>query len=423
MAMSRADGARVGRSSVSRWFERRVRAGAPPAAGLPSAGGRRRPRWRLGRVAGLVPSSLLALPALVPAVWPAVARRLEYDRPRIGAGELWRVATCHWTHWSLDHLLWDLGMLVLLAALCWRLGRGRTVAAVASAAALIPLALWLLSPDLERYRGLSGLDAALFVLLAAGLLRRDLAAGRRRSVALPAALLLAFAGKVVYEAATGATLFVDSAADFVPVPLAHLVGGACGGVAAALGTRPPASRTFPALARLKIPAGNLTAESRPCGGSGDRADLLSKVRRRGAMGPSRAHGVRRVGRRGRLGGVEPPPVSGDGGAASGAGADAPPRCGDLPARPGLPLRGQGGAAGVLVEQFARGLAEFLIIPSLDVLVLELPEVGASHLATTEGSAARGWLTVDLPGFDPEVLRVVTAELEREVPERVIGPRA
>ena len=73
------------------------------------------------------------------------------------------------------------------------------------------------------------------------------------------------------------------------------------------------------------------------------------------------------------------------------------------------------------DDFARGLAEFLIIPSLDVLVLELPEVGASHVTTTEGSAACGWLTVDLPGFDPEVLRAAVAELRPEVPERLIGP--
>jgi hypothetical protein len=135
-------------------------------------------------------------------------------------------------HWSLDHLLWDLGMLVLTAALCWQLGRGRTLAALAASAVAIPLALWFLSPDLDRYRGLSGLDAALFVLLAAGLLRRERAAGRRRPVPLLAGLLLGFAGKVAYEAITGTTLFVDPGADFVPVPLAHLIGGACGWAAA-----------------------------------------------------------------------------------------------------------------------------------------------------------------------------------------------
>ena len=220
----------AGRSPVRRCFERRARGAVPAPAGPLAAGGR-----RAGWADGLVAAFLLGLPALLPAVWPAVAHRLQYDRPRIGAGELWRIVTCHWTHWSLDHLVWDLGMLVLLAALCWRLGRGRTVAAVASAAVLIPAVLWFVSPQMRLYRGLSGLDAALFVLLAAGLLRRELAGGRWRSAVLPAGLLLGFAGKVVYEAVTGTTVFVDPGADFVPVPLAHLVGAVCGGAAAVLG--------------------------------------------------------------------------------------------------------------------------------------------------------------------------------------------
>lgn len=180
---------------------------------------------------------LLGLPALVPAIRPGAAGWLEYDRGRIAAGEVWRVVTCHWTHWSADHLLWDLGAFVVLTALCWRLGRARTLAAIAAAALLIPLALWLVTPDLARYRGLSGLDSALFVLLAAGLLRREAVAGRRRTVKLAAGLLAVFAAKVLFEAATGTTLFVDASAAFVPVPLAHLVGGVCGAAAAILAYR------------------------------------------------------------------------------------------------------------------------------------------------------------------------------------------
>lgn len=193
---------------------------------------------RASRAESWVSALLLGSPALVPALWPRAAGWLEYDRGRIAAGELWRGVTCHWTHWPGDHwpgdhLLWDLVVFVLLVALSWRFGRARTLGALASAAFLIPLALWLLAPELERYRGLSGLDSALFVLLAAGLIRRELVTGRRRTVALLGALLLAFAAKVVLEAATGRALFVDASAAFVPVPLAHLVGGLCGAAAAA----------------------------------------------------------------------------------------------------------------------------------------------------------------------------------------------
>lgn len=74
-----------------------------------------------------------------------------------------------------------------------------------------------------------------------------------------------------------------------------------------------------------------------------------------------------------------------------------------------------------ITDFARGLASLLVIPNLDVLVLVLPEIGASHVATTAGSAVRGSLIVDLPGFDPEALMPLAEELDREVPEHVIGP--
>ena len=47
-------------------------------------------------------------------------------------------------------------------------------------------------------------------------------------------MLAAFLGKVGYETATGTTLFVDShAAGFIPLAIAHLVGG-CAGVAATM---------------------------------------------------------------------------------------------------------------------------------------------------------------------------------------------
>ncbi len=193
---------------------------------------------RAGRLRGAPPAIpvavLLTLPALSTHLSPAAARALEYDRAAIAAGELWRLLTCHWTHWSGEHLIWDALVFALLVALAWSHGRARLLAALGAAALAIPLAVWTLLPAMERYRGLSGLDATLFVLLAAALLRRDLAAGGRLRAAVALALLLAFAGKVAYETLTASTLFVDAASSgFIPVPLAHTVGGACG-LAAAL---------------------------------------------------------------------------------------------------------------------------------------------------------------------------------------------
>jgi rhomboid family GlyGly-CTERM serine protease len=177
----------------------------------------------------LAAAAALALPAL-PASWPSHAARLELDREAVAAGELWRWLGCHWAHWSLDHLAWDLLAFVVLTVLAWRLGAARTIAALAAAAVAIPATVTALLPEVTAYRGLSGLDSALFVFVAIEVLRRGGRSGVPAGARWAAVLLVGFAAKVVFELVTGATLFADSAS-FAPVPLAHVVGGACGALA------------------------------------------------------------------------------------------------------------------------------------------------------------------------------------------------
>ena len=116
-------------------------------------------------------------------------------------------------------------------------GVGGLAWTVLLAALLIPAAVWLACPELQTYRGLSGIDSALLALLAVGVLRDALRPGGRRAVAVAcAAVMLGFGAKLAYELATGAALFVDAeAAGFVPVPVAHAVGAAVGGVVACVG--------------------------------------------------------------------------------------------------------------------------------------------------------------------------------------------
>lgn len=90
--------------------------------------------------------------------------------------------------------------------------------------------LWWRHPELPTYRGLSGLDTALFVYMATDLL---LGAWRERRLTpglVSAALLTGLLAKLGYETFTGQTLFVDSAASgFAVVTLAHSVGALVGG--------------------------------------------------------------------------------------------------------------------------------------------------------------------------------------------------
>ncbi|MEM7050165.1 MAG: rhombosortase [Acidobacteriota bacterium] len=155
---------------------------------------------------------------------PAWADALQYDRRRIAAGEVWRLVTGHLAHWSWGHALWDGVAFALLVALALRLDRRRLPVVLLASAVAISLAVWFAEPGLRLYRGLSGIDAALFAFVAAALVRRG---GRARLVGGIALLLLG--AKIAWEMTTGGTLFVAAVdAGFVTVALAHWVGAAVG---------------------------------------------------------------------------------------------------------------------------------------------------------------------------------------------------
>lgn len=134
-----------------------------------------------------------------------------------------RMITCHFTHWSWDHLGWNVAMLLILGIPCELAARRRLAIAIAASLIAIPWAIWAFQPMLLSYRGFSGVASALFVFLLV-LRWRD---GHRLLTGL---LGLAFLAKILYEL-SGNALFADSAsAGFVPVPLAHAIGAFWGAV-------------------------------------------------------------------------------------------------------------------------------------------------------------------------------------------------
>jgi hypothetical protein len=81
------------------------------------------------------------------------------------------------------------------------------------------------------YRGLSGIDSALFTN-AAIQLYADGRRFRRPAVQLVSAgLLVGFVAKLVYELVSGSTLFVDST-DFASLASVHVIGGFVGMISA-----------------------------------------------------------------------------------------------------------------------------------------------------------------------------------------------
>jgi rhomboid family GlyGly-CTERM serine protease len=175
----------------------------------------------------------MALIAGAIACIPSAGELLQYDRTQILSGEFWRLATGHLTHWNFEHIQWDLLMFVVLEAVCEMRSPRRMWMCTALSAALVSTVVFFWFPEVTAYRGLSGIDTALFTLLSLDLLRDAL---RQRTPAMALAtggLLVGFVVKTGYEAATGHAMFVDQhAAGFDLLIWDHIVAGITGAIVA-----------------------------------------------------------------------------------------------------------------------------------------------------------------------------------------------
>jgi membrane associated rhomboid family serine protease len=150
---------------------------------------------------------LVIAAALLPGSW------LELQR----GGAMWRIATCHFTHFTHEQLAWDALVFLLLGIICARGSRGAFRATLLASVVIVPIAVLAFS-NVTTYRGLSGIDSALFGLL--------LVTEWRRSW-IVALCGVAFVAKMIFEMRTGATFFVHSD-PFIAVPVAHIAGALVG---------------------------------------------------------------------------------------------------------------------------------------------------------------------------------------------------
>jgi hypothetical protein len=161
---------------------------------IPSPGARRArlstsiAAWLSARALSLSLAALAILVYGLDSIFGAVdmsaALQLDAARPL----EVWRLITGHWTHWSIDHLFWAVLMFAVLGAeLEVRSRRRFALFVICSALVISGHALWSQSA-LFVYRGLSGIDSALFVAFAIAQLRQpgpDALALRGRPVRFP----------------------------------------------------------------------------------------------------------------------------------------------------------------------------------------------------------------------------------------------
>src|SRR5262249_12497530 len=110
---------------------------------------------------------LFVLAAVGVGVLPNASSALSYQRETIAQGQVWGLATGHVTHWSTDHLMWDVLMFGVLCILVEQESRARAARLLFSSMLAISLVLWCTAPEVSEYRGLSGIDSALFAYVAA----------------------------------------------------------------------------------------------------------------------------------------------------------------------------------------------------------------------------------------------------------------
>jgi len=166
----------------------------------------------------------LAACALAAYLSPGLSAILIYDRSAILGGELWRLITGNWVHFSASHLSYDV---IALGAAGWLIeSRGyRFFAALCGVAALaIGLAIFVALPDLAQYGGLSGVAMASAVYLALHGLRE---ASRWRWICVGIfALSLA---RLLFDVFGGGLALIDWEGEAViNVPLSHFVGATAG---------------------------------------------------------------------------------------------------------------------------------------------------------------------------------------------------
>jgi rhomboid family GlyGly-CTERM serine protease len=179
-----------------------------------------------------LPAATLGLLAasLVAEAVPGLSVVLEYDRNEVLAGAVWRSLTGQVVHWSWGMALADLGVILLTGGwLETRRSRCLAVATAAGAAILVALVLLAARPDIERYRGASGVAVGLVAAAAFDLHRTAPSKAGRLAGAAALGLLLA---KIAAELATGASVLPGTLpVEIDLVPETHLAGAAAGAAA------------------------------------------------------------------------------------------------------------------------------------------------------------------------------------------------
>jgi len=181
-------------------------------------------RWTTGRDL-IVFAAVAVLVIVLETGGEAVRLLLRFDRDGLKAGEYWRLVTGHLVHLGWGHALLNLAALgLIVTAFRPLIGWGRWGIAALAAMISIDVGLWLSSPPVGWYVGLSGVLHGMVVAAAVELLATSPRTGF--------VILAAVAAKLAWEALRGPLPFTVGLSGGDVIEEAHLWGAIGGGLAA-----------------------------------------------------------------------------------------------------------------------------------------------------------------------------------------------
>lgn len=155
---------------------------------------------------------------------PHLQALLIYDRAAIDEGEIWRLITGNLVHFSPSHFLFDVVALFVAGVRMEMRGSRHVATLYPVSAAMVGATVYVGSPELSMFGGLSGIVMAAFTYLCLDGLRET---GAWRRLCWVALILLVM--KISIEMTLGSSLVSFTEAEspsFVPVPSAHIAGAA-----------------------------------------------------------------------------------------------------------------------------------------------------------------------------------------------------
>ena len=147
----------------------------------------------------------------------------QYDRARIEGGEVWRLFSGNFAHWSGEHIFWDLLVFAVLGILISLRHRVALLILLVLSSIAISASVYFIHPSMQCYRGLSGIDSGLFIYFGLDFILASIRNGKDRIAFAGISLILLLAAKTAFEIISGTNLFVVSG-NFMPVVTAHLAG-------------------------------------------------------------------------------------------------------------------------------------------------------------------------------------------------------